>query len=248
MKKKKFWKIFKTVWFSVVSIFFIWNWTTFQSRNLSNDTFKSDNYIEVIQTDDQIIFKSKKSVKTLEVIFFQGGLVDPKAYAPLCRKIADSGYTCHLIKMFLRLPQRDYKKISKMFDLKSGPYVIGGHSQGGKMAAQFVYENPEIMKGLFLIGTSHPRDINLSNLSIPIIKLYAENDGLASVEEVLENKGKLPKHANLILIKGANHSQFGYLGKLLMDNSANISLEDQQQQTFDNLINFLDKTKNGLNK
>jgi pimeloyl-ACP methyl ester carboxylesterase len=135
-----------------------------------------------------------------------------------------------------------------MFDLKSGPYVIGGHSQGGKMAAQFVYENPEIMKGLFLIGTSHPRDINLSNLSIPIIKLYAENDGLASVEEVLENKGKLPKHANLILIKGANHSQFGYLGKLLMDNSANISLEDQQQQTFDNLINFLDKTKNGLNK
>lgn len=246
MKKKKFWKIFKIVWISLVIIFLIWNWTTFQSRNLPKDTFKSDNNIEVIQTDDQIIFKSKKSVKTLEVIFFQGGLVDPKAYAPLCRKIADSGYTCHLIKMSLRLPQRDYQKISKMFDLKSGHYVIGGHSQGGKMAAQFVYENPGIMKGLFLMGTSHPRDINLSNLSIPMIKLYAENDGLASVEEVLENKDKLPKNANLILIKGANHSQFGYLGKLLMDNSANISLEDQQQQTFNNLINFLDETKNGL--
>ncbi len=133
-----------------------------------------------------------------------------------------------------------------MFDLESGKYVIGGHSQGGKMAAQFVFENPGIMRGLFLMGTSHPRNLNLSNLSIPTIKLYAENDGLASVEEVLQNKDKLPKNAKLIFIKGANHSQFGYLGKLLMDNSADISIEEQQKQTFENLVSFLDETKDGL--
>ena len=56
------------------------------------------------------------------------------------------------------------------------------------MAAQFVYENPEVFKGLFLMGTSHPRDIDLSSSNIPCLKLYAEYDGLASVEEVMENK------------------------------------------------------------
>ena len=246
VRKKKWWKIFKIVWFSLVTVFFILNWTTFQSRNLPEDTLISDAKIEITQTDDQIIFKPKTLVSTLEVIFFQGGLVDPKAYAPLCRKIAESGYTCHLIKMSLRLPQRDYKKISKMFDLKSGQYIIGGHSQGGKMAAQFVFENPGIMKGLFLMGTSHPRDISLSDLSIPTIKFYAEKDGLASVAEVLQNKDKLPKNTKFVFIKGGNHSQFGYLGKLFMDNSADISVEEQQQQTSENLVSFLGQIKNGL--
>lgn len=202
--------------------------------------------VSVIETDDQIIFKSDTSQNKLEIIFFQGGLADPKAYAPLCRKLAESGFTCHLIKMDWRLPQHDYQKVLRLFDLKKGNFVIGGHSQGGKMAAQLAYENPNTFKGLFLMGTSHPRDIDLSTQNIPCIKLYAENDGLASVEEVLDNKIKLPKDTKLALIEGGNHSQFGYLGSLLMDNSASISLEEQQQQAFDYLIHFMNEVKNRL--
>ena len=147
--------------------------------------------------------------------------------------------------MAWRLPQYDYQKIAKIFDLKQGNYILGGHSQGGKMAAQFIYENPTLCKGLFLMGTSHPRDIDLSSLAIPCMKLYAERDGLASVEEVMANKGKLPKEAKLILIPGGNHSQFGFLGKLLMDDAATISVEAQQQQTAEALIDFMNGIKNG---
>ena len=239
-------KIFRTIWFSLVILFFIWNWSTFQSHNLPENTFLNSELVSVIETEDQISFKSNTTDSQLEVIFFQGGLTDPKAYAPLCRKIAENGYTCHLIKMDWRLPQYNYQKISSLFNLNEGNFVIGGHSQGGKMAAQFVYENPKIFKGLFLMGTSHPRDINLSAQNIPCIKLYAENDGLASVEEVMENKNKLPKDTKLILIKGGNHSQFGYLGKLLMDSSSDISLEEQQNQTYNNLIAFIDSINKDL--
>lgn len=246
MKRKKSWKVLKMLWFSLVAVFLIWNWTTFQSRNLPENTFISDNSIEVIETDDDLTFRDKKASQTLEVIFFQGGLADPQAYAPLCRSIANNGYTCHLIKMSLRLPQWDYRKISKMFDLKLGQYVIGGHSQGGKMAAQFVYENPETLKGLFLMGTSHPRDINLSNQSIPCIKFYADNDGLASVVEVIENKDKLPINSKMILIEGGNHSQFGYLGTLLLDDKADITLEQQQSIVLRNMVDFLNGIQNGL--
>lgn len=246
MKRKKWWKIFKLIWFSLVLIFFVWNWTTFQSHNIPKDTFINSDIVSVVETGDQITFKSDTTKNKFEIIFFQGGLTDPKAYAPLCRKLAESGFTCHLIKMNWRLPQYDYQKISKLFNLKQGNYIIGGHSQGGKMAAQFVYENPNLMKGLFIMGTSHPRDIDLSSQNIPCIKLYAGNDGLASVEEVMTNKNKLPKDTRLILIEGGNHSQFGYLGKLFMDSSADITPEEQQQQTFDNLIKFMNEIKNSF--
>ena len=239
MKTKKWWKIFKIIWFSLVTIFFAWNWTTFQSHHLPKNTFLNSDLVSVIETDDQITFQSDTSKNKFEIIFFQGGLTDPKAYAPLCRKIAEHGFTCHLIKMDWRLPQHDYQKVTKLFDLPQRNFVIGGHSQGGKMAAQLVYENPKLFKGLFLMGTSHPRDIDLSTQHIPCIKLYAGNDGLASVGEVMENKNKLPRDTKLVMIEGGNHSQFGYLGKLLMDSTADISLEEQQQQTLDNLIDFM---------
>ncbi|HMQ07345.1 MAG TPA: alpha/beta hydrolase [Saprospiraceae bacterium] len=239
--------IFRIAWFSLVGILFIWNWWTFQSRNLPKDTFDSNSKITVSQDEDKITFSPVNSDKKFEVIFFQGGMTDPKAYAPLCRRIAENGYSCHLIKMDWRLPQFDYQKISKLFDINSGQYIIGGHSQGGKMAAQFVYENQNPMKGLFLLGTSHPRDIDLSNLTIPTIKLYAENDGLASIGEIMENQNRLPKDSKLMIIKGGNHSQFGYLGQLFLDNKAQISLEEQQQMTLEHLTSFLNEINDSQN-
>jgi len=56
----------------------------------------------------------------------------------------------------------------------------------------------------------------------------------------------LQKFKIAALIKGGNHSQFGYLGKLLMDNSADISLEEQQKQTVENILEFLNEIKNGV--
>ena len=235
--------IFRAVWFSFVTVFFIWNWSTFQSHDLPKDVFSNSASIEIIETDDQITFRSSRSDQQLQVIFFQGGLTDPEAYAPLCRRLAEGGFTTHLIKMNWRLPQYDYQKVLQLFDLKQQQYVIGGHSQGGKMAAQMVYENPGLFSGLFLMGTSHPRDIDLSSDSIPCIKLYAENDGLASVEEVLENKQKLPIETELVLIKGGNHSQFGYLGQLLMDSAADITLEEQQDISCENILEFITTIK-----
>jgi hypothetical protein len=237
--------IFRIVWFSLVAIFLTWNWSTFQSRNLPDGTLETSSAINVINRNDEIVFTPTHSAKQLEVIFFQGGLTDPTAYGPLCRTLAEGGFTVHLIKMSFRLAQYDYQKISTMFDLASGKYVIGGHSQGGKMAAQFVYENPQLMTGLFLMGTSHPRDIDLSPRAIPTMKFYAENDGLASVAEVMENKNKLPVKAELILIAGGNHSQFGHLGRLLGDDAATISRDKQQGIVTENLLRFLDELDSG---
>jgi hypothetical protein len=221
-------------------IFLIWNWNTFQSWNLPLATFRDSETVKVIDDDNKFSFQPVHKDKSLELIFFQGGMTDPRAYAPLCRRIAENGYTCHLIKMPWRLPKYGYERIKTIFNLSSHMYVIGGHSQGAMAAAQFVYQNPGQLKGLILMGTSHPKDVNLSASLIPTLKLYASNDGLASVGEVMENRHNLPLNTRLVEIPGGNHSQFGYLGHLLLDDKATISLEAQQELIVLHAVHFLD--------
>jgi hypothetical protein len=54
----------------------------------------------------------------------------------------------------------------------------------------------------------------------------------------MENKDKLPVNAIFIEIKGGNHSQFGYLGRLFTDLNAEIELTEQQRLTAQELVAF----------
>ena len=232
------------MWLAIVIVFLIWNWSTYQSRNLPANTFTSDSTISIEETDDSFMFKTLHPQSEYEIVFLQGGMVDPKAYAPLCRKLASYGFTSHLLKIPLRMPVWNQDRILNMFDFKSGKYVLAGHSQGAKIAAQLVYENPTLFQGLILIGSSHPRDIDMSRISVPTVKIYAEFDGLASTEKVFANSDKLPFDHELLQVKGGNHSQFGYIGKLLMDNKPKIAVKEQQHYTFAFMIKFMNKLKN----
>lgn len=238
--------IFRVVWFSLAAIFFFWNWLTFQSRDLPANTFENSDKIKVTESSDFITFQSKEDSGRLKLIFFQGGMTDPRAYAPLCRQIAEHGYTTFLFKAAWRLPRYDYERVPTLLDLQQHAFVVAGHSQGELASAQIAFENSGTFKGLILLGTSHPRDIDLSGIDLPVLKIYAERDGLASVGEVMQNKSKLPIQTDWVLIKGGNHSQFGYLGKLLMDDEPEISLAEQQRSTLNSMLQFLSEINEQL--
>jgi pimeloyl-ACP methyl ester carboxylesterase len=140
-----------------------------------------------------------------------------------------------------RLASQGYNlpKELKLFADTSKNYILAGHSLGAKMAAQFVYENPSLIDKLVLIGTTHPRDISLANSKIPILKIYGSNDGVADEESIIKNKSKLPATTKFVKINGANHSQFGYYGFQLGDNSATIGREQQQSETVQHIIEFV---------
>ena len=91
-----------------------------------------------------------------------------------------------LCKMPWRLATKGYRRIKEtgVLDDSAKQYVLIGHSQGGKMAAQFVYENPGLIHQLVLLGTTHPRDIDLSASEVPTMKIYGSNDGVVKVEKV----------------------------------------------------------------
>lgn len=233
--------IFRFVWLPIVSIATIWHWSSFQARGVADEIFESNQSVFVAQTEDLISFTPSDSSKTQIIIFYPGGMVEPEAYAPLCRKIAENGYKCLIVKMPWRLATLGYNKPKELNWLSdtSKRYIFAGHSQGGKMAAQFAYKNDELVDGLILIGTTHPRDISLAALQVPVMKIYASNDGVADVAQITQNKKNLPSQTEYVLIEGGNHAQFGYYGTQLGDDESTISREVQQEKVVDAILKFL---------
>jgi len=124
-------------------------------------------------------------------------------------------------------------------------WVVGGHSRGAAIASRFAYSHGDSFDSLILIGTSHPKEeaFDLSNTNLSVTKVYASNDGLASVEEVKANAVYLPDDTNWVLIEGGNHGQFGYYGKQLGDNAATISREEQQKLTVEAILAVLNNVQ-----
>lgn len=242
MKTKKWtikW-ILITVWVTSGIVFTLWLFYSYQSHGVDKQLLQSNSIVNVDITDDFYLFTPKKDFKEV-FIFFPGAMVEPKAYVPLCRKIADNDIKVYLIKMPWRLASKGYNKPKELnlFADTTKTYILSGHSQGAKMAAQFVFENPTLIDKLILIGTTHPRDISLAESKIPILKIYGSKDGVADEKSVMENKLKLPETTKFVRIEGANHAQFGYYGFQLGDNRAKISREQQQAETLNNIIEFI---------
>ena len=241
-KKRQILKTLKRIWFTIAILFTIWLFYSYQAKKVSDSYFESSSKIIVKNNNQYFLFEPKQKFDKI-FIFYPGAMVDPKAYVPLCRKISENGIKVYLIKMPWRLASKGYEipKQLHLFADKTKTYILAGHSQGGKMAAQFVKENPNLIQKLILIGTTHPRDISLAESKIPILKIYGSNDGIADETTIFKNKSKLPSTAKLIKIEGANHGQFGYYGFQLGDDSATISREKQQSETLTAILDFLHK-------
>ncbi|MFL6201856.1 MAG: alpha/beta hydrolase, partial [Thermoanaerobaculia bacterium] len=116
--------------------------------------------------------------------------------------------------------------------LASGSWMIGGHSKGGFYAAEYAGRNPDAggARGLILVGTTHPRDRDLSRLAIPVTKILGTRDRIAPPKRARRNAARLPPGTEWVMIDGGNHSQFAYCGFLFGDRPAAISRDQQQKE------------------
>lgn len=219
-----------------------WLFYSYQSHSVDKRFLQNSSKVNIDINKDFYLFTPTKEFKNI-FIFYPGAMVDPKAYVPLCRNIAENDIKVYLIKMPWRLASIGYNKPNELnlFNDTTKTYILSGHSQGAKMAAQFVYENPDLVDKLILIGTSHPRDISLANIRIPVLKIYGSKDGVADEKSILANKFKLSETTKFVRIEGANHSQFGYYGFQLGDNKADIKRERQQVETLKSMVEFINE-------
>jgi pimeloyl-ACP methyl ester carboxylesterase len=181
------------------------------------------------------------------LVFFPGALVDPRAYAPLAKAVAREGYRVVIVELPRRgifggadspeLRTRIDSVLSSLGD--SDGFVLAGHSKGGVVASTVASRQAPGTRGLILIGTTHPRDVDLNGLSIPVTKIAGTRDGLAKPAGVKRNASLLPPHTRWIWVEGGNHSQFGWYGFQPMDRRPQADEADQRALMINGVLETL---------
>jgi len=176
-------------------------------------------------------------------IFYPGGLVDPAAYAPLMKSLADQGITSVIVPMPLDLAVFGVNKANDVIaaypEIKH--WIIGGHSLGGSMAAEFVKGHPGVINGIAFMG-SYPAN-DMTQQPIQVVTIYGSLDGLANPAKIADSLKLLPSTTREVLIEGGNHAQYGNYGPQAGDGVATISREEQQQQTVKAVMELANELK-----
>jgi pimeloyl-ACP methyl ester carboxylesterase len=218
--------------------FMSWQFASMQAWGVREDVLQSSASVTVAQSDESIGFFPSPDTQQAALAFLPGALVDPDAYTPMARRLAERGYAVVIVKVPMRLALLESQEEEVRTRLKEllerddrqHRWILGGHSRGGAMAADFAGDDPAPWSGLLLVGTSHPRERDLSELPLPVTKVFGSEDGLASEAEVRQFSGNLPSGTQWVRIAGGNHAQFGWYGRQLGDDKATISRSEQQRR------------------
>lgn len=221
--------------------FFVWATNPAQPEAVALAAMQTGDGIEFENQDGWLVFQPIDSEPSTGLIFYPGGRVDPRAYAPHAREIAGQGFTVVIVPMPLNLAffglNRADKVIAAFPDVET--WALGGHSLGGAMAAEYLRANPEQVSGLVLWAAYPGGNNDLSSVDLPILSVYASLDGLATLEDIAGSRARLPLSTTFVEISGGNHAGFGWYGPQNGDGQATLSKPKQQDLIVQATVTYL---------
>jgi hypothetical protein len=202
---------------------------------------ESSNSVNVLENEDWFEFIPEQEKITTGIIFYPGGKVKAESYAPLAFELAEKGTMVSIIKMPLHLAVLAPNKANKYINNneKINNWVIMGHSLGGAMAATFSENHPEKLEALIMLASYPANSVDLSDIDIDVLSIYASEDKIADKNKILVAKERLPETTEFVEIKGGNHSYFGSYGLQKGDGEAIITEEEQRKIVRVNIMEFL---------
>jgi hypothetical protein len=249
-QRRRVWPIVRRIWIGAglafTAVFVTWSVIAYRASAVARAALRSDASVAVAHFDGYWAFDPKAPSST-GLLFFAGALVDPVAYAPLARVVAEAGFPALLVE----LPRRGafggadgpeiFARARAAAAARSGVtrWVAAGHSRGGVVACQLVRDGFPGLAAAVLIGTSHPRDFSIAGTPIAITRVYGTRDTIADVEKLELTRPNLPASTRIVAIDGGNHSQFGHYGFQPGDWPATVSRETQQAITHGALLDAL---------
>lgn len=212
---------------------------------------ESDSRVVVEHAKASLNFTPANDSQESALIFICGSGVAAEAYAPLLRPVADEGFAVFIVRLPYRFgPLESHKQtaVERVGAImqqhpEHSRWVVAGHSLGAALACRVIRDRMPGVVAAVLVGTTHPKEDDLSGLELPITKVYGSEDGVAPAEKVIANQKLLPTHTKYVELEGGNHSQFGHYGHQLMDGTATITREDQQAKTRESLLRALESAK-----
>jgi pimeloyl-ACP methyl ester carboxylesterase len=245
-------KWIRRIWMGAGLAFMAWLFWNAQAQGVDPELLRTGEAIVVADSGPFLRFSPRAPSSTSGLIFLPGAAIDPTAYVPLLRAVADAGHPAVLVRLPWRMAPTAgsqitvWERIAAVQAAEPGRrWLLAGHSRGAALSARFAGAHPDLLAGLVLIGTTHPKRGSLTSLAIPVTKIYGTRDCVADSASVLANASLLPPGTRWVRIEGANHRQFGWYGAQLGDCSATISREAQQTRTLEVLRTVLDSIDAG---
>ncbi len=211
--------------------FVIWAETPLGPMSEALQALDSDTKVKVT-TGDWLVFQPINVTTRVGFIFYPGGRVDYRSYAPLAHDIASEGYLVIIVRMPLNLAVLSPNAAQSVIDAYTGitSWAVGGHSLGGSMAAQYVSSSPPSVKALILMESYPASGNDLSKTPLEVLTIHGTRDGLVSSVQIDDSLKLLPLDTVRVEIEGGNHAQCGWYGHQPGDLDATISREEQQQK------------------
>jgi hypothetical protein len=194
-----------------------------------------------ITLDRWIVFEPAAETE-IGMVFYPGGLVEAKAYAPILHQISEEGVLVIITPMPLNLAILNVDAASEVIDAypQVSTWIIAGHSLGGASAAIYAENNPDRVDAIAL-WDSYPADsADLSDNGILALSVFGTTNDSPNTENLNEKRYLLPSDAIFVGIEGANHSQFGDYGFQKGDVVASISLTEQHEHVATIMLEFID--------
>jgi len=185
-----------------------------------------------------IVFEPVQGTKT-GLVFYPGAKVDPLAYAPLALRLTKKRIMTIIVPMPNNLAifgmNRADIVLTTYPDIEN--WFMAGHSHGGSVAGNYLFNNADRFRGFILLASFSGRD--LSDKCLPVLSIAASEDGIITLDAVRNKTHLLPKTVEQVIIEGGNHAQFGDYGWQNGDMEAKISMEVQLNWTVEEMVKFI---------
>ncbi len=197
-----------------------------------------DPLLNVSRTDYGWVFLPNGPVRG-GLAFYPGGLVEPQAYAPVLRRIAQAGYRVALLQVRFNLAVTEQGKARQAIaEAPALAWAVGGHSLGGVVASNYAQSNPGVRA--LVLWAAYPQN-DLSSLTLPTLALFGEKDGVLRQEQLEASLGKFPQNTLRQRIPGLNHAGFGAYGPQRGDNPADLPPEAGWEEIARRTVAFLNQ-------
>jgi hypothetical protein len=221
--------------------FVVWGSTPAAPMPEALAALQSDAQVTVRSNAVRLEFQPAGQQANTGFIFYPGGRVDYRAYAPQARAIAAQGYLVVIQPMPLSLAVFGIGKANEVIaahpEIRN--WAVGGHSLGGAMAANFAKTNPGKVEGLILTASYPASSDDLSRSGLKVASIFGSLDGLATGPKIDTSRQLLPADTTWVKIDGGDHAQFGWYGPQSGDNPATISRQAQQEATVKTTVALL---------
>ncbi|MCX6519814.1 MAG: alpha/beta hydrolase [Actinobacteria bacterium] len=197
--------------------------------------------VEVTESLTSIEFAPSAGATT-GLVFYPGALVDPRAYAPTLRPLAEAGYLVVVVKMPMGVAFFGAGAASDV--IADHPtiehWAVGGHSLGGAVASIYArdHRGEGGVDGLVL-WAAYPTGPMADAADLAVVSVSAANDGLATPDDIAASVADLPATAEFVTVPGAVHAFFGDYGDQRGDGDPTVSRQDAQAQIVEATSTFL---------